>query len=96
MEINWCSIHNRKYYKKCPECLREVEIKNLDNLIDDKPKEDRLPDNTKVKETDDYILSICPDCHKPSFHYNKHTKESECFNKSCPSNGLSKFLTRNT
>lgn len=47
-----------------------------------------------VKETKDYKLLVCPDCHKPSLLYDKHTGKKECMNKeTCPTHSLTTFLT---
>lgn len=60
----------------------------------DKVSEGKNPAFTIIKETEDYILSTCPQCYEDSLFFDKRTGKSECLNKmSCPTHSLSNFLT---
>jgi hypothetical protein len=41
-----------------------------------------------IKQTDDYILSVCPMCSNGSLFYYKQSNKIECLNKRCRSNNV--------
>jgi hypothetical protein len=84
--------------------MRELEAQDVEGsklehtreLVDS--TQDKKPPFTVIKETDTYILCICPDCGEPKLHYpkkngRKQEGKRECFNKDCYSRSLSKYLT---
>lgn len=101
-EKQWCKKHSRTYYDNCPECMRELAIKDIEEL---KVKgirklvestEDKKPPFTKIQETDDWKKYICPDCHEPTLYYIKPKGRQkngkwECYYPFCPGDWCRKY-----